>query len=109
MLISFNSINSKELLRSKEKRELIFDRSSTFKNSSKIALSVKIDTASIGVVELPSVILLQGGFPKCFKGFDTTDYEILLGKLEHRGIRSLALKWIKTRLHRFPILAIFFL
>ena len=50
-----------------------------------------------------------GGFPKFFKGFDTIDYEILLGKWEHRGIRSLALKWIKTRFHRFPILAIFFL
>ena len=49
----FNSINSKKLLQCKEKREFIFDRSSTFKNSSKIALSVKIDTvtASIGVVE----------------------------------------------------------
>ena len=77
--------------------EILFRNQHNFRNnhSTSLALINLYDKISTGFDTNKHRV---GHFLDLSKAFDTVDHEILIGKLEHYGIRGLALDWIKDYL-----------
>jgi len=80
-----------------DKRKLLASNQYGFRknHSTFLALLYLYDKITAAVDERKYTV---GLFLNLSKAFDTVHHSILLGKLEHYGIRGLALEWVKSYL-----------
>ena len=79
------------------KQNILYDYQFGFRKNHSTSLAL-FEVFQMIANELSSKNKVMGIFLDLQKAFDTVDYEILLFKLSHYGIRGLALEWFRSYL-----------